>query len=543
VIHNSKFLADKVFLGGRVITMEDPLAARPLDLAVADGRILSLTDPGGLSGLIGPQTETFNVSGKTLMPGLVDSHQHLVRFGWNLESVDLSPAKVKNMAQLVSRLHRAAEKKPAGSWIFGWGYDHYQLEEGRHPTRQDLDRACPDHPVCLMRTCLHLMVVNSLALSLADITGATEDPEGGRIVRDPSGVPNGILLEKSAMELVDQVIPAPSSDDCARFLAAASKVLVGQGVTLTYEAGAGWWGNPNEAAGFQKAWQAGELAVPVCLGLKEDTYRLFPDEGGLGLFTGFGGDGLWIGSAKFVTDGGIGQQTAAVNEPFCNTGTKGILCQSYENLVKRMEKAHLAGFQIAVHAVGDRSLEMVVRAYRNILSRFPKSHRHRIEHATICPPELVPQIRRLGLSVVVNPAFIYYLGDSWIEPLGRERIEITIPIRRMLDQGLMVAGGSDRPVTEGNPWTGIWNAVQRTTLSGRKFSPAQEISVQEALKLYTINGAYVNYAEDRTGTLTPGKQADLIVLDRNPLDTAAADLKNIRVEMTLIKGRKVFQAD
>jgi len=206
-----------------------------------------------------------------------------------------------------------------------------------------------------------------------------------------------------------------------------------------------------------------------------------------------------------------------------------------------MEEAHRAGFQISVHAIGDRAIDMVLSAYESILSRYPGSHRHRIEHVTVCRPDFIPRIRKLGIVVAVQPAFLYYLGDSYMENLGPIRSTYLKPIKTMLKEGIVVAGGSDRPVTEGNPWIGIFSAVNRSTITGKSINRDQRIGTDEALKLYTRNGAFANFAEDRVGTLSPGKLADIVVLGENPLEADSAELKNIRVERTFINGREVWR--
>jgi len=537
-----KFSADLVLSGGHVITMEDPIIARQMDIALCEGRIVAIGGQSQISQLVSSGTEVINVEGKTLMPGLIDSHNHMVRFGENLQALEVSPAKVGTINDLLTRLKQRAGEIPQGKWLKAWGYDDTRLAEKRHPTNKELDRACPNHPVSVMRTCMHAMAVNSLALKMAGITAATPDPQGGEIGRDENGEPNGLLFELGAMSFIDQLIPHPSPSDCARSLKIASDSYVSEGLTTVTEAGAGWSGNPHEAAGFQMSRQSGDLKPRVSLGLMEETYHLFAEQKGVGLFTGFGDDSLWIGPAKFVADGGIGARTAALRQPYENSDYFGVMCENPESLTQRMVQAHKAGFQISVHAIGDRTMDMVITAYESILARFPREHRHRIEHAALCHPDFFARIKRLGLIPVVQPAFLYYLGDSFIRNLGEKRLEYTIPLKSMLDKGITVAGSSDRPVTEGNPWRGIWSAVNRTTIGGDSVSPKECLNVPEALKLYTRNGAYANYVENRLGTLSPGKLGDIIVLEKNPLEVDCDELKDIQVDTTIIQGKVVYQA-
>jgi predicted amidohydrolase YtcJ len=535
-------LADVIFSGGAVITMEDPIVARHKDLALANGHILAIGDRGKLSDLERPETRIIDVKNKTLMPGLIDSHNHMVRFGENLQLVEVSPSKVNSLEDLLAMLKDRAADTPTGKWVRAWGYDDTRLKERRHPTTKDLDRVCPNHPVSVMRTCMHVMAVNSLALKMAGITSETPDPEGGEIGRDENGQPNGLLLELGAMNLVNRLIPYPNPGDCAQLLKAASEVYVSEGLTMVTEAGAGWSGNPNEAAGFQIAWQSGDLTPRVSMGLMEETYILFSEKGGTGLFTGFGDNYLWIGPAKFVADGGVGPRTAALTQPYEDSDYCGFMCEDPESLTKRMEQAHKAGFQISVHAIGDQTIDMVLTAFESVLARHPGPHRHRMEHVMVCRPDLLPRIRKLGIICVVQPAFLYYLGDAFIKNLGQERMRYTMPIKSMIENGIVVAGSSDRPVTEGSPWTAIWSAVNRTTVTGRHLNTEESLTVAQALQLYTCKGAYLNYVENRLGTLSPGKLADIIVLDENPLEIDPERLKDIHVSMTFINGKEVYKA-
>jgi hypothetical protein len=219
------------------------------------------------------------------------------------------------------------------------------------------------------------------------------------------------------------------------------------------------------------------------------------------------------------------------------------MCEDSEDLRKRMEAAHRAGYQIAVHAIGDRTIDMVLSNYEKILTKYPRAHRHRIEHLAVCKPEFFKRIRQLQIIAVVQPAFLHYLGDSFIKNLGPQRLEYTIPIRSMIENGILVAGSSDRPVTEGNPWSGIWAAVNRKTVSNQSIGLEQQISVEQALKLYTTNSAYTNFLDHRLGMLSPGKYADIIVLDKNPLAIAPKELKGITVLRTFIEGKEVYRKE
>lgn len=531
-----------ILSGATVITMEDPFQSQKLDIALNGDKIFAVGPRQEIELLKEPETQVIDVIGKTIMPGLIDSHNHMTLFGHNLSALNFGPLSVHNIDEVLSELRQRASKIKPGDWIKAWALDETRLKEQRYPSRAELDEACPDNPVSIMRACMHVMIVNSFAMDLAGIREDTPDPPGGELVRDAYGRPTGVLFELGAMNLVNRVIADPDAEACADALRRASDVYVSEGITMASEAGAGWTGNPYEASGFQVAWQSGRLVPRICMGLMESTYRLFPKDKGTGLFSGFGNDRLWIGPIKFVADGGIGAKTAFMNKPYEGTDYCGVLAEDPKSLKERMEIAHLSGFQISVHAIGDKTIEMILDIYENILSRHPKkNHRHRIEHVSVMRPDLLERMSSLGLIAVVQPGFIYYLGDSWISNLGPVRTENTVAVKAMIDKGIMVAASSDRPVTDGNPWRIIWSAVNRRTLNGNDFSTKECISVDQALKLYTINGAYAHFVEDRLGSITPGKYADLIVLDCNPLNMDPTKINEICVEKTIIGGKIVFE--
>jgi len=533
---------ETILTGGVVITMEDPVEAREMDIAVSEGIIVAIGTREEIAAFKNVDTQIIDITGQTVMPGLIDSHNHMSLFGYNLKAVNLSPSHVKNIGELLESLKARAATTEPGGWINAWALDETKLEEKRFPTLKELDVVCPNNPISIMRTCMHVMLVNTMALELAGITEDSPNPSGGELGRDNQERLNGLLLELGAQNLVSAVIPKPTPEECADALGRASEVYLSEGLTMASEAGAGWTGNPNEVAGFQIAWQRDQLMPRVCMGLMESTYNLFPKDKGTGFFTGFGDDELRISAIKFVTDGGIGARTAYMSKPYKGSDYCGILAEEPESLKARMEEAHKEGFQISVHAIGDRSIEMVIKIYKELLSKYPrKNHRHRIEHVAVSRPDLLDQMSELGLLAVVQPAFIYYLGDSWIDNIDSDQLKNTVAIKTMQKKGITVVGSSDRPVTDGNPWYAIWAAVTRRTMNGNVITPDECISIQDALKLYTVNGAYAHFIEDRLGTLSVGKYADMIVLDANPLSIDPVNIKDIKVHRTFIGGKEVFK--
>ena len=534
--------AELLVQGATVITMEEPVKAENLDLAIGGGRILAVGQAGDLDGLRGPETKILDAGGKVVAPGLIDSHNHMLTFGRQLRDVDVSQDAVSNMDELCRAVAERAARTPAGEWVKAWGYQEKDLAEGVAPLRKFLDKAAPEHPVAIIRACGHVLAVNSRALELAGIAEDTPDPEGGELGRDENGRLDGLLKELGAMKLVNRLMPLADAKGCADQLGAASKVYASQGLTTVCEAGAGWTGNPQEVPGFQLACREGRLLQRVCLGVMETSYRILGEQGGLGLASGFGDEKLWLGPAKFVADGGIGARTAAMNSPYEGSDYLGVMCEEAGDLAGRMGKMHDAGWQISVHAIGDRTMDMVLDCFSEILKNNPKPHRHRIEHASLCPPEQMKRVAELGLTVVVQPAFLYYQADSYVTNLGDERMAYVKPVRSMLEAGITVAGSSDRPVTEGNPWIGIWSALNRTTLGGYRVAPDQAVDRIQAMRMWTKTASWVNLAEDRIGSLAPGKLADFIVIDRNPLECPLEEVAATRVLQTYLGGKEVFTA-
>jgi predicted amidohydrolase YtcJ len=539
---DSKSRASIIFHGGIAITMEEPVESHPLDIAVANGRILEIGPHGSLMHLRAANTKMVDVRGKVVMPGFIDSHSHIILFGQNLSAIDISPARVNSIDDILTRLKIKAATTPPGDWIAAIGYDENFLSENRHPNRFDLDRACPNNPVCLYRRCLHTLVVNSIALKIAKISRDTPNPAASKIGRLENGEPNGVLQERGAMSLVNHPFQKPGVDECVSLLELASQACIREGVTTVCEAGAGYSGNPNETAAFWEAKKFEKFKPRVCLGIYEGTYRILPEDAGLGFSTGYGNEDIWIGPVKFFMDGGIGPKTAAISEPYAGTNNCGEMYENLESLTLRMEKFHNFGFQIAVHAAGDRTMDTVLKAYESILERFPRKHRHRIEHCYLCPPDLnfCKRAKAIDLVVGVQPGFIHYLGDHWIKNLTAKQVSYSMAFRSMQDEGLLLSGGSDRPVSySGNPFVGISAAVNRKTSGGLPFNEEQKISQGEALKMYTINAAYAINAEKVIGSLCKGKLADIVVLDSNPLDVSPQELENTQVCMTFINGEQL----
>lgn len=527
-----------VITGGTILTMD---ASQPTAEAVGviDGRIVAVGTRRLVEDALPRGYQTLDLGGRVCLPGFNEAHNHMIGFGTALGQVEAGYPAVRSIADIQRNVAERARTTPPGAWIQGRGYDDNKLEERRHPTRQDLDAAAPDHPVIIVNGSGHMAVANSLALKLAGVTGATPDPEGGHIVLDAAGEPTG-LLQETAQELVRAVIPPPTLEDHVAALARCNDAYVAAGITSSQDAGSS---TPEHVEAYQQAVRDGKLKLRTSMMIRE---HLLPHLLGLGVRQGFGDDRLRVGPVKLFIDGSLIGRTAAVTRPFLEDprdDNLGLTMMSQEALDDYVWQAHQAGFQVAVHAIGDRGIEMVLDAYQKALDRLPRAdHRHRIEHCGILRPDLIDRIAAMRVLVVSQPIFITEYGDGFIRHLGMERIQLTYPFRSLLDAGITLVFSSDCPVSSYVPLKSVQVAVTERTGTGRSYALEEAITVEEALPLYTVAGAYATFEEAKKGRLTPGMLADFAILEQDPRIVEPEAIGEIRVSQTIIGGETVYEA-
>jgi predicted amidohydrolase YtcJ len=534
--------ADVVFLNGPIVTVDErhPTAEA---VAVRGDRIARVGIRDEVTDEIGPATRVVDLAGRALLPGLNDNHTHPLSYGQALGQIDAGPAAVRRLADLQTAFRRAGSG-PAdgmgvrGEWLLARGYDDSRLDIGRHPTRYELDEATGGRPAYLVRTCGHLAVANSAALTRAGINRQTPDPVGGKIDRDEHGEPTGLLRE-TALELIRRLLPAPTVADYVSYLRLAGERFRAYGITSVGEAGIG---SSDQFAAYERLARAGELPVRAfTMMLIDPTLEALERTG---LRTGFGDEWLRIGPAKLLQDGSGGGRTAAITGEYRNDpGNSGIAIYDQSGLDDRFARAHAAGFQLAAHGIGDRAIEMLLDAYERVLTDAPKADaRPRIEHCGICTPRILDRMERLGVIAVPQPSFIYYLGDSYVANFTPEQLALSYPGRAWFDRGIVAAGSSDVPVVTCNPFVNLRSAVTRLTQDGQFMGPDQSVTVDEAIKMFTFNGAYASFEEGIKGSIAEGKLADLVVLDRDPRTVVPDELHTLRAEMTVLGGRVVYEA-
>ena len=527
--------ADLVLVNGTIRAL-DGKGGRASSLAVVRDRIVEVSADTTLEDWVGPQTRVVNLGGRTVLPGFNEAHCHVFIYGQSkLLWRNLRPDVVDHLDDVLAIVREEAERLPPGRWIRGRGFDLDALPPRFAITRHDLDPMSPDHPVCLTRLGGHLIVGNSYALRVAGITRDTPDPLGGQIDRDATGEPTGVFRE-AAQPLLYDAIPPPSLDDTKRCLLAAAEDYLAAGITSVQNAGT----VALDMKAFQHLHREGHLPLRVYLMVK---LELFDSLVAAGVHTGLGDDFLRIGPLKIFLDGSIGAHTAAMCEPYLgDPDNRGILWLEQEELNEKVAQAHDAGFQIAIHAIGDRAIDSALTAYERALRATPNpNHRHRIEHCELCTGPLLDRVAQLGALAVPQPIFLADMGSAFFKHLGAERAHQLFPLRSLMDRGVVLAGSSDSPVASCNPLEGVQTAVTRRMPNGDVIGPGEQLSVAEALRMYTWGGAYASFDEKKKGSIAPGQLADLVVLDRDPFEVSPDQLETIQVDVTIAGGRVAYE--
>lgn len=521
--------ADFIFINGQVVQADREQSVAEA-VAVKKNIILAVGTTQDILLLQGPDTHVFDLEGKSLLPGFIDAHAHIEISGTNKLGVNCK--NVDSINDIQSAIASKKAHTDSGEWIRGWGYNHKSLKEKRHPTKWDLDKVSTTHPIIVTRTCSHISVVNSAALKLFGIDDSTPDPEGGKIGRSQGEV-NGQLFESIHMEMYEfSQLPEKAIMQAMQL---ASKEYISYGITSVHEAGG--YGN-NHFIWLQKAAAKGFITprLYIMIGSLSRSRTVLTKALEGGLMTGLGNDRVKIGPAKLFIDGSSSGPTAATREPYTsNPKDSGILYFSQEELDTTLIPAAENGNQITSHAMGDKGIDMLLKC----IEKTQHAQRHRIEHCGIAPEDLRERIKSSGSIPILNPAFLYEFGDGYIEDYG-DRVCDMFPSRDLLDLDIPAAIGSDNPITTVNPFIGLYASVTRKSKNGTTIGENQKVSLYEAIQQYTIHGAYASFEENWKGSIESGKAADLIVINKPILDVDPEDIKQLKVEATMINGKFVM---
>jgi len=504
-------------------------------VAIARGRFLAVGSDADVLNLAGAGVRKLDLGGKTVLPGFIDAHSHPAEAGlMHLRMVDCD---LRSISAIQAALRERAAKTPGGDWVLGFKYDDTKTEEGRPLTVADLDAAVPNHPVHIQHRGGHTTYSNSLAFRKAGINEKTPDPPGGKIDRDPStGKPSGRVAE-NANELFENVIPQNfTRDDHREGVKLISKMMARTGITSATDA----QGSPEDLRAYQDARESGDLLHRVYCFL---SFYYFDAMIAAGNRTGLGDEWVRVGAFKFICDGSISERTARLSTAYeGRPNDYGILVSTEEELYTNARKAHLAGWQIGTHANGDVAIDITLRVYERLQKENPRRDpRFRLEHCTVVNDDLIARIKALGAIPTPFSTYVYYHGEK-MRYYGAERLNHMFALRSFLDAGIRPTQASDYPPGEFIPMMALQSEVTRTDRKGNVWGPKQKITVEEAIRVGTINGAYASYEENLKGSIEAGKLADLVVLGRDPLKENPSTLVTIPVERTMAGGRWTFES-
>ena len=542
---------DLILLHGKIWTGEPAPGSSATRIvqavAIANGRILAVGSDKEIRAYQGPNTTVVDLKGRLAVPGLTDSHAHFIQGGFQLLSVDLKDARSEE--EFVRRVAEKARTLPPGRWMQGGDWDEEAWSSEKLPTRWLIDSVTPRTPVFISRYDGHAVLANSLALKLAGVTKNTPDPPGGVIVRDPkSGEPTGVLKDE-AQDLVAQVIPRPSRAEMEEALRAALKEAARVGLTSIHDITVGpeaWNGNfTGEIELLRRAELEGWLTCRIYAITPIANWKNLEQAG---ISHDMGSDFLEMGAVKAFADGSLGSRTAWMFKPYdddpSNSGLPMPIMAPPAKLEEIARQADKAGIQICAHAIGDRAISSLLDIYERIGGEHPAAHRFRVEHAQHVRPEDFARFGKLGIVASMQP---YHAIDDgrWAEKrIGHERARSSYAWKSMLDAGARLAFGSDWPVAPLDPLSGIYAAVTRATLDGKNpggWFPEQRLTVEEALRAYTLGAAYAAFQEKEKGTISPGKLADVVVLSDDLFRIPPERIKDVHIEFTILGGRIAYR--
>jgi predicted amidohydrolase YtcJ len=532
---------DMILYNGNIYTMDekDSIAR---SIAVKDGRIMSLSNDSEIESIAGESTHRIDLKGRAVIPGIFDSHIHLMQVGAKLSAVRLD--ECRNIDEMVELAVKRAQDTPPGQWIIGQGWNEANFPDGRIPSRLDIDPALSDHPVVLKRF-FNMYLVNSRGLELAGIDENTRNPHGGIIEKGPDGKPTGII-RANAKALIDRLLPVPDLDQMKGYIHNGFAEIHRYGITSIMEPGL----LAEEIRAYQSLYDRGGLSVRATL---MPNWHGFRDEGdgsifdhrpkALGITSGFGHQWLRIGSLKMMLDGGTSPHTAFMYEPY--EGEKEVSAFSRiapETLHRYCLDAQESGWDMAIHCCGDTALDLAVNTLSKVSSKIQRPDaRHSIIHAYFPSDRALDQMAKHNIAAVLQPTFIYWEGDLIFRDVGEKRTLNYKPARKYLDRGIRIAASSDEPATvSANPFKGLYALVTRKNNLNHLIAPDQAVTRKEALHAYTTGGAWLTREEHLKGTLEIGKLADMAILDRDYFQIPEEEIKDIQVEMTILNGKPVY---
>lgn len=523
-------MASMIVTGANVYTMvwDKPKATA---IAVLGKRLLAVGNDEDIIRLANASTRRIDARGMTVTPGFIDSHSHPI-LAWESQGVNVNLRRIPEVQDVLAQ---KAAATPPGEWVRGFMYDDTKFEEERPLNLRDLDDAVPNHPVYVAHRGGHTIVVNSKAFEVAGIDMDTPDPVGGKFYRE-DGEFTGKVAEYATRPFRLLAIPLVDRAQLMQSAILSSKAMAAAGLTSTTDAGC----NRERFIAYNDARDAGELSFRISVmprggdfydGLKK-----------AGVSSGFGDDMIRIGAAKFGADGSASERTMYMSTPYEGTDDHGILTMTQEQIDDAVDDAVAHGFRVGIHANGDWTIDMVLKAYERVLKNHQGPNpRHRIEHCSLINDSLLARIKAAG--VVPTPFYTYahYHGNKWVD-YGEEKMESMFAHRSFLDAGIPVAPASDYGPGPYEPMMAIQSMVTRKDMRGRVWGPSQRISVTEAMRICTMHGAYASFEENIKGSLEAGKLADFVILEQDPHEVDPDTIKEIRIIQTVMGGLTTYEA-
>jgi predicted amidohydrolase YtcJ len=524
---------DLILYNGKFWTVNSRLPQAEA-VAISGGRFVAVGSNEEVLRLAAGTSRKVDLGMKRVLPGFIDAHTHPSEAGRaHLRQVDCD---LRSIAAIQAALRERAAKTPAGQWVLGFKYDDTKTSDGRMLTIKDLDEAVSDHPVLVNHRGGHMAFVNSLALKLAKVDDKTPDPSGGHFEHDPGSHLTGLINER-AVDPFNKVIPSTyTRDDYREGVKLISKMMTKTGITSVGDA----LGTPEDLQAYQDARDRGDLGMRVyCFIAWFALDRMLS----AGVRTGFGDAWVRVGGMKQVADGAISGRTARLSQPYIgHPNDFGTFSATEEELYQYGRKAYAAGWQLGTHANGDVAIERVLNVYERISREIPrKDPRFRIEHCTLINDAIIRRMQALNVIPTPFSTYVYYHGEK-MQYYGEGRLKNMFALRTFLDAGLRPTQASDYPPGEFPPMMALQSEVTRTDMKGHVWGANQRITLEEAIKVGTINGAYASYEEDLKGSIEPGKLADLVVLGRDPFQEDPSNLVNIPIERTMTGGKWVYES-
>jgi predicted amidohydrolase YtcJ len=525
---------DLIVVNAKVYTV-DPAMPRAEAFAVKNGRFVAVGSSSDVRNLATPRTPVIDAQQMTVTPGFIDCHCHVSGVN-ELYSVN---ANVRRVRELQVNLRQKADKTPPGQWITATMFDDTKLDVPL--TRRELDEVSTEHPISVGHRGGHTTWYNSKAFQLAGVTRNTPDPDHGRFFRDASGELIGRVAEQarnvfSKVGTRETFTPEQQRERARNGMRHISQLLTASGLTSVHDAGA----DRDRIVAYEDARANGELRHRACFLVRgNSTFEGFK---AAGIHYGFGDEWLRVGGVKYGADGSASERTMRMSTPYVGTNDYGILTMDQKDIDAAVEDAHRHNFRVAVHANGDVTIDMVLKAYEGVLAKYPRADtRHRIEHCSLVNPDLLRRIKALGVIPTPFWTYAYYHGEKWKE-YGPEKMQWMFAHKSFLETGTPVPGASDYGPGPFEPLMALQSMVTRKDYNGNVWGPRQKVTVDEALTIATTNGAWASHEENVKGSITAGKYADFVMLEKDPHDVEPDTIKDIKIVRTFVGGKTVHEA-